>query len=82
MYTCVIISPLVFWEDSLNDEARELYTVPEAEKKLGKTHVTLYRWIAADKLIAVRLGGILFIPRSEIDRIKRKMETEKATTLR
>ena len=65
----------------MNDEARELYTVPEAAKQLEKTHVTLYRWIKADSLIAVRLGGILFIPRSEIDRIKRNTATEKATKL-
>jgi len=53
---------LYVWEDSLNDEARELYTVPEAAKEMERPHVTLYRWIEAEKLIAVRLGGILFIP--------------------
>ena len=57
-------------------EAKELYTVPETAKELGEFPMTLYRWIDADKLIAVKLGGILFVPVSEIKRLK----NQKATT--
>ena len=45
-------------------------TVPEAAKVLGKPKMTLYRWIGADKLIAITFGGILFVPKSEVDRLK------------
>ncbi|MQY80818.1 MAG: helix-turn-helix domain-containing protein [Dehalococcoidia bacterium] len=54
-----------------SSEVRELYTVPEAAKELGRPHMTLYRWIDADKLIAIRLGGILFVPKSEIERLNK-----------
>ena len=47
----------------------DFVTVPKAAKQLGKPKVTLYRWIEANKLIAVTFGGILFIPKSEIERL-------------
>jgi len=48
----------------------DFVTVPEAAKQLGKPRVTLYRWIEANKLIAVTFGGILFVPKSEVERLK------------
>jgi len=48
----------------------DFVTVPKASKLLGKPKMTLYRWIGANKLIAVTFGGVLFIPRSEIERLK------------
>jgi len=50
----------------------EFVTVPKAAKQLGKPKMTLYRWIEANKLIAVTFGGILFIPESEVERLKRE----------
>jgi len=50
----------------------DFVTVPEAAKQLGKPKVTLYRWIDSNRLIAVTFGGILFVPKSEIERIKNK----------
>ncbi|NVM23475.1 MAG: helix-turn-helix domain-containing protein [Desulfobacterales bacterium] len=61
-----------------SSEVRELYTVPEAAKELSKPHMTLYRWIDADKLIAIRLGGILFVPVSEVERLKREKNKQAA----
>ena len=52
----------------------DFITVPEAAKQLGKPKVTLYRWIEANKLIAVTFGGILFVPTSEIERLNKKKE--------
>jgi len=49
----------------------DFLTVPEAAKRLGKPKMTLYRWIEANKLIAVTFGGILFIPISEVERLKK-----------
>jgi len=54
----------------------EFVTVPQAAKQLGKPKMTLYRWIEANKLIAVTFGGILFVPQSEIERIKNNQATE------
>jgi len=48
----------------------DLLTVPQAAKLLGKPKMTLYRWVKNGKVIAVRFGGILFVPMSEIDRLK------------
>ncbi|MBA7666789.1 hypothetical protein ES703_74871 [subsurface metagenome] len=51
----------------------DFMTVPKAAKQLGKPRVTLYRWIEANKLIAVTFGGILFIPVSEIERLQKNI---------
>ncbi|MBA7562928.1 hypothetical protein ES708_04581 [subsurface metagenome] len=56
----------------------EFVTVPKAAKRIGKPKVTLYRWIEANKLIAVTFGGILFIPVSEVERLK-NLAAERAT---
>ena len=50
-------------------QSEDIVTVPEAAKRLGKTKMTVYRWIETQKIIAVKLGGILFIPKSEIERL-------------
>lgn len=56
----------------------DFITVPEAAKQLGKPKVTLYRWIEANKLIAVTFGGILFVPRSEIKRLRKERSNQAA----
>jgi len=56
----------------------DFITVPEAAKQLGKPKVTLYRWIEANKLIAVTFGGILFVPRSEVERLKKEQAAKPA----
>lgn len=48
----------------------DLVTVPAAGKALGRPKVTIYRWIDAGKIISVKLGGILFIPKSEVERLQ------------
>ena len=47
----------------------DLVTVPQAAKLVGKPKMTLYRWIDNGKLIAIQVGGILFVPKSEIERL-------------
>ena len=54
----------------------EFVTVPGAAKQLGKPKMTLYRWIEANKLIAVTFGGILFVPKSEVERLKREINNQ------
>ncbi len=48
----------------------DLVTVPEAARRLGHNKTTLYRWWKAKKMYLVELGGILFAPVSEIERLK------------
>ena len=55
-------------------QSEDIVTVPEAAKQLGKPKMTLYRWIDAGKVVCFKLGGILFIPVTEIDRLNKKNE--------
>lgn len=50
----------------------ELLSVPEAARQLGKHKMTLYRWIDASRIAYIKLGGILFIPRSEVRRLRKE----------
>jgi len=54
--------------------ADDLMTVPKAAKALGHPKMTLYRWIEIGKVHAIKLGGILFVPVSEIERLKEERE--------
>jgi len=53
-------------------QSADIITVPAAAKLLGKPKMTLYRWIDAGKVISIKLGGILFIPVTEVERLKNK----------
>jgi len=48
----------------------DLVSVAEAAKQLGLARYTIYRWVDERKVVAIRLGGILFIPQSELERLK------------
>lgn len=59
-------------------KTEDLLTVPQAAKQIGRQKMTLYRWIYATppKINYVELGGVLFIPKSEVERIKKKQAAE------
>lgn len=48
----------------------EVMTVPDAAKALGKPKMTLYRWIKSGKMVWVEFGGLMFVPISEVERLK------------
>ena len=50
----------------------DLVSVQEAANALSRPRYTIYRWIDAGKIIGIKLGGILFIPVSEVERLKKK----------
>ena len=52
--------------------AEDLMTVPKAAKALGYTKMTLYRWMREGRFYTIKLGGILFVPKSEVERLKGK----------
>ena len=54
----------------------DLVSVADAANELGRPRITIYRWVEAGKILGVKLGGILFIPRSEIQRVKSNQEAK------
>lgn len=54
----------------------DLVSVAKAAEALGRPRLTIYRWIDAGKIHAIKLGGILFIPKSEVERIKNNQAAE------
>ena len=56
-------------------------SVVHVAKELGKPRLTIYRWVESNKIVGVKLGGILFIPTSEVERMKKDLETEPAEVL-
>ena len=51
-------------------ETTDLMSIQQAARELGRPRATIYRWAEKGKVITIRLGGILFIPKSEVDRLK------------
>ena len=56
--------------DSIRVTSEDLQSVGRAAKELKISRVTAYQWIKDGKLLTIKLGGILFVPRSEVERIK------------
>jgi excisionase family DNA binding protein len=51
-------------------QTEDLLSVPQAAKILKRPKVTLYRWIDKQKMQAVELGGFLFVPKKEVERLQ------------
>ncbi len=50
----------------------DLVSVIEAANRLGWPKMRIYRWVDGGKMLGVRLGGVLFIPVSEVERLRDK----------
>ena len=48
----------------------DLMSVQDTAKELGRHRYQIYRWIDSGKVVAIKLGGVLFVPKSEVERIK------------
>jgi excisionase family DNA binding protein len=59
-------------------KTNDLLSVADAAKKLKLARYTIYRWASTGKIIGIRLGGVLFIPKSEIERLKKEREGSNA----
>ena len=57
-----------------NVTTEELVSVQEAARALNRPRVTIYRWLKSNRMNGIRLGGVLFVPQSEIERLKGEME--------
>lgn len=56
----------------------DLLPVSKAAKALGQHRTTVYRWIKTRKITAINLGGVLFIPKSEVERLQREKNNQAA----
>jgi len=50
--------------------AADLLSVGKAARELHTSRWSIYRWVKGRKLLGIQLGGILFIPTSDINRFK------------
>ena len=51
----------------------DLLTVADAAKALRKHIVTIYRWLEDGKIIGAKFGGLMYIPASEVERLKKEI---------
>ena len=56
-------------------QTTDFITVRQAAKQIGVHFTTVYRWIDAGTILSINFGGILFIPTSEVVRLKNKQTT-------
>lgn len=54
-------------------ESGDLYSVSRAAKDLYRPRVTIYRWIKTGKVLSIKLGGVIFIPVTEVERLYTEM---------
>lgn len=54
-------------------EVERMYTIREVCTKLGLAYTTVWQWVRQGKIKAVRVGGRIRIPESELKRIVREM---------
>ncbi|GAI87276.1 unnamed protein product [marine sediment metagenome] len=57
-------------------QGTEFMTVRQAAKQMGLHFTTIYRRIDTGKILCINFGGILFIPKSEVERLKNKQAAE------
>lgn len=60
----------------INVETPDLISIQQFAKEMSMPRTTVYRWAERGKVVAIRLGGVLFIPRSEVERLKQKKGEE------
>ncbi len=59
-------------------QTADFMTARQAAKQIGVHFTTVYRWVDAGTILNINFGGILFIPKSEVERIKREKNKQAA----
>ena len=54
----------------------DVVAVPQAARELGVHFTTVYRWIDRGEVSFFKFGGTVFIPVTEVMRLKREREKE------
>lgn len=57
-----------------NLQIGDVLPVPQAARELGVHFTTLYRWIEKGSVSFFKFGGTVFIPVTEVYRLKREMK--------
>jgi excisionase family DNA binding protein len=65
-------------ENKITISSEDVLSVKQAAHELGKHVATIYRWHDAGTILGVKFGGILFIPKSEIERIQNANHREES----
>ena len=60
----------------------DLMSVAQAAGELERPRSTIYRWVEAGKIVGIKLGGIIFIPKSEVERVAKVIEEKKERATR
>jgi len=50
-------------------ESGDLVSVSRAAEMLSRPRITIYRWVESGKILSIKLGGIIFIPWTEVERL-------------
>ncbi len=58
-------------------ESGDLYSVSRAADSLSRPRVTIYRWVKTGKILSIKLGGVIFIPVTEVERLYTEMANAK-----
>lgn len=54
--------------------SKDIFTIYEAAALLSVHRTTIYRWFKSGELRYIELGGKTFVPRTEVERIKKGTE--------
>ncbi|MDD5700409.1 MAG: helix-turn-helix domain-containing protein [Dehalococcoidales bacterium] len=54
----------------------DVLSIDDAAQELGIDRATVYRRLAKGTMISVRFGGAQYIPKSEIERLKKEDKAE------
>lgn len=52
----------------------DLYSVSRVAGMLSRPRVTIYRWVKTGKVFSIKLGGVIFIPVTEVERLYTEMK--------
>ncbi len=50
-------------------ESGDIVSVKKAAEMLSKPRITIYRWVETGRLLSIKLGGVIFIPWTEVERL-------------
>ena len=59
-------------------QSTDFVTARQAARQIGVHFTTVYRWVEARAMLSINFGGILFIPTSEVERLKKERSKEAA----
>lgn len=59
----------------------DLITVGKAAKQLSRPRLAIYRMVERGDILGIDVGGVLFVPTEQVERMKKELEVEAADLL-